>query len=163
MGFPRPAPMKPHEINWRARHIVGGGAILWTFGFWAFAEFYLDLFRPVKEKLKSRENDPRYVRDRIRRDDEEGIAKIHQMYQSNVTASQLREAKLRWGEAQLTNEVRDFFIKGTKGNDGATSADKDSINLDDLKAGVHGKVVFTRSVEKEKEIQEKKKPAEEAK
>ena len=163
MGFPRPAPMKPHEINWRARNIFGGGFILWTFGFWAFAEFYLDLFRPIKEKLKSREGDPRYVRDRIRRDDEEGIAKIHQMYQSNLTASQLREAKVRWGEAQLTNEVRDFFIKGTKGNDSATSFDNDSINLDNLKAGVHGKVVFTRSVEKEKEIQEKKKPAEEAK
>ena len=161
MGFPRPAAMKPHEINWRARHIAGGGMILWTVGFWCFAEFYLDLFRPIKERFKREQE----LKERIRRGDEEAMAKIHQMHMSNITAAQLREGKLRYGEGQITNEVREFFIKGTKSNVSSASVNDNDpkINLDDLKTGAHGKVVFTRSVEKEKEIQERKKQAEQAK
>ena len=161
MGFPRPAPMKPRTINWGARFGLTGALVAWTVGFWAVAEFYFDLFRPIKEKNAQlhAKNDPRFLKEQIRRADEEAMRNIEvrQGY-STVNAAQFREAKQRFEEAQFTNEVREFFMKKQDAEVGEHSGNEDNYtNLDNVKPGVYGKVIVTRSVEKEREIDEAKK------
>ena len=81
---------------------------------------------------------------------------------STINAAQFREAKERWAEAQLTNEVREFFMNPPNTEAGGTSSnDKPNFtDVDSVKPGVYGKVIVTRSVEKEREIHEAKKQTE---
>ena len=84
--------------------------------------------------------------------------RINKHGSTNITAEQYREARARWKDAQLSNEVREFFFKKQDGEIG----EKDSYNKEDLtniekvEPGVYGKVVVTRSVEKEKMVNDAK-------
>ena len=155
MGFPRPAPMKPHQINWGARFGLTGGLIAWTIGFWAVAEYYFDLFRPMKEQVASGiKGDLRYVKEHIRIADEAAMRDVEIKHGMDTTsAAQYREAKQRWGEAQLTNEVREFFMEPRNAESGGSSDSKDNFtNINEVKPGVYGKVIVTRSAEKEQKL-----------
>ena len=152
MGFPRGAPMKPHEISWKARYQLGGGMLVWTFGLWAVFEFYFDcLSTPMRRKHEAALTaDPRFLQKKIEADDRKAQLMAGEKHrQSSVTASQMRTAGARLGEMTLENEVREFFMKKNE------KEKETNQSLDDLKPGIHGQIVFTRSTEKEKEIAEK--------
>ena len=159
MGFPRAAPLKPKKINRMAQFKVGGGVVAWVIGFCTVGEYVFDLFRPVKEFTNSlmitdghmkRPGDIRYIREQIKELDE--AAKFDLMPGSqNKTAEQMREAKLRYEDAQLTNEVREFFFEKSK-NEKNSEGDSDKFtNIKKVDPGVYGKVIVTRSPDKKTE------------
>jgi hypothetical protein len=105
-------------------------------------------------------NDPKYIRKYIKYLDEEAQRSLTEKHgSSNITAAQFREAKARWAEARLTNEVREFFIKKQTLETGEDSRDsKDNLtNIEKVEPGVYGKVVVTRSIDKQKEMEERAK------
>ena len=154
MVFPRPAPMKPHKINYSARLGIWGALMTWGFGFWAIGEYVFDMFRPIKQLARSADvtNDPEHMKELIKHLDEEAQKNLnftHGMH--TISAAQYREAKARWQEARLSNEVREFFINKKNPETEESSDSKENFtNIEKVEPGVYGKVVVTRSVEKEK-------------
>ena len=158
MGFPRAAPVKPKKINRMAQFKVGGGVVAWAIGFTVVGEYVFDLFRPLKEftnrlivadgKKIIRTGDIRYIKEQIRELDE--AAKFDLMPGTqNTNAEQLREAKIRYEDAQLTNEVREFFFEKSKNQKTPGEENDDFTNIKKVEPGVYGKVIVTRSPEKE--------------
>ena len=159
MVFPRPAPFKPKTINYTARLGIWGAVVTWGVGFWAIGEYVFDMFGPLKRIARGADvtNDPKYMKEVIKHLDEEAQKNLNIKHGYNtITAAQFREAQQRWGEARLTNEVREFFIKKQNTETGEESSDSKD-NFTDIKKvepGVYGKVVVTRLIDNEKEIEE---------
>ena len=154
MGFPRPAQMKPKKINYGARMAFGGGVVAYSVGFWVVTEFVFDLYRPLKNYMRSLDCriNPKAIENRIRALDEEALGKLNAKHgYTTVNAAQWREAKDRWEDAQLDNEVREFFIERptSKGEKSASESKDYFTSLETVKPGVYGKVVVTKSVDKE--------------
>jgi len=157
MVFPRPAPFKPKKINYTARLGIWGGLMTWGFGFWAIGEYVFDMFSPIKRLARRADvtNDPQYMKELIRHLDEEAQKNLNAKQGYNTTtAAQFREAQARWGEARLSNEVREFFFRKNT-ETGESSDSKDNFtNIEKVEPGVYGKVVVTRIIDKEKQIEE---------
>ena len=157
MVFPRPAPMKPHKINYSARLGIWGALVTWGFGFWAIGEYVFDMFKPVKQLARSADvtNDPKQMKELIKHLDEEAQKNLnfeHGMH--TITAAQYREAKARWQEARLANEVREFFIKKNPETEDSSESKENFTNIEKVEPGVYGKVVVTRIKDNDKETEE---------
>ena len=157
MVFPRPAPFKPKKINYTARIGIWGALMTWGVGFLAIGE-YFDIFRRVKQLAQTEDitNDPKYMKELIKHLDEEAQANFNAKQGYNtITAAQLREAQRRWGEARLTNEVREFFFKKNTEKAEESSDSKDNFtNIEKVEPGVYGKVVVTRIIDNDNKVKE---------
>ena len=154
MGFPKAAPLKPQKINYAARRGAFAALMAWSFGFLALGE-YLDMFRPLKRYAEalSPKNDPRFMKEIIEHLDKEAQKNLNEKYGQggSLTAAQLREARARMAEANLTNEVREFFIGKNPEKDISESESKFT-DIEKVKPGVYGQVTVTRSIEKENQL-----------
>ena len=166
MGFPKAAPLKPQKINYAARRGAFGVLMAWSFGFLALGE-YFDLFRPLKRYAEtlSPKNDPRFMKEIIEHLDKEAQKNLNEKYGQggSLTAAQLREARTRMAEANLTNEVREFFIGKNPEKDNTSESESKFTDIEKVKPGVYGQVTVTRSIEKENQIAMSNEKAEQSK
>ena len=151
MGFPRPAPMKPKQMNRMAQFKLGTGTIAVGAVIYVVHEAIFGLtpkYKELSEAILLSEQPMRGARgfdaERIRAEmkilDEK--AKFNLQTSSSYTdAAKSREAKYKFEDASLSDEVREYFIKRSENE---KSEEKDITNLEKVEPGVYGKVVVTR-------------------
>ena len=167
MGYPRGAPIKPKKMNRIAHFKMSTGMLFIGAGIYVIQDYFSNSTSKIKElsraivlseqpMLESRGHDINKIKEQVKILDEK--AKYNLMPGgSYVTAAQLREAKHKYEDAQLTNEVRDFFFKKSKNEN---SNEIDISNIEKVEPGVYGSVIVTRlpkeNETKENEVKEPK-------
>ena len=162
MGYPRGAPIKPKKFNRLAHFKMSTGMLFIGAGSYVIFDYFSNSTSKVKElsralvlserpMLESRGHDINQIKEQIKVLDEK--AKYDLMPGgAYVTAAQLREAKYKYEDAQLSNEVRDFFFKKSENEN---SSENDISNIEKVEPGVYGSVIVTR-LPKENETKETK-------
>ena len=160
MGYPRGAPMKPKKMNRAAHYKMGTGMLFIGAGIYAIQDYFSNSTSKVQTlsraiilsehpMLESKGHDINKIKEQVKILDEK--AKYNLMPGgSYATAAQLREAKHKYEDAQLTNEVRDFFFKKSENEN---SNENDISNIEKVEPGVYGSVIVTR-LPKENETEE---------
>ena len=166
MGYPRGAPIKPKKFNRMAHFGMSTGMLFIGAGIYVMQDYYsnstskvIELSRALvlqeRPMLASTGHDINKIKEQVKILDEK--AKYDLMPGgSYVTAAQLREAKYKYDDAQLSNEVRDFFFKKSENendNENENENENDITNIKKVEPGVYGSVIVTR-LPKENETEE---------
>ena len=148
MPFPRAAPIKPKKINRIAQMKVCTGISIIGVGLYAIIDALFDHTSKCKKIAQAiiNEEQPKgtqNIYERIKVMDEKSKYNLVPGGGSGyVDAKQLREAKYKYEDAQMPNEVREFFIK--KSEKEKSENQNNFTSVEKVEPGVHGKVIVTR-------------------
>ena len=147
MPFPRAAPIKPKKVNRIAQMKIFTGVSFVGVGVYAILDALFDHTSKCKNIAQAiiNEEQPRGTRNieaRIKVLDEAAKYNTVPGVVGYVDAKQLREAKSKYEDAQMPNEVREFFIK--KSEKEKSENQNNFTSVEKVEPGVHGKVIVTR-------------------